>query len=151
MCILVAARKARPSTSLLILSLLVGSASKRDLRTICGLGDQHLCQSRPSCTPLGPALRSGLAHVLLPDLVLPSWLISSMSLETCVVRQMGCCLSWLGTFSELFEGPLYFCICSFVQKLPLYPRKYIKCALKCIFNVMGGRDVPWEILNTKMK
>ena len=38
---------------------------------------------RPSCSPLGPALapwHSGLGPtlVLIPDLVLPSWLISSM-------------------------------------------------------------------------
>ena len=40
--------------------------------------DQHLCQSRPSCAPSGPALGSGLALVLIPDLVLPSWLVSSI-------------------------------------------------------------------------
>ena len=40
--------------------------------------DQHLFQSRPSCAPSGPALGSGLALVLIPDLVLPSWLVLSI-------------------------------------------------------------------------
>ena len=40
--------------------------------------DQHLCQSRPLCRPSVSALGSGLTLVLIPDLVLPSWLVWSI-------------------------------------------------------------------------
>ena len=52
--------------------------SKTNLEGVVLCQDQHLCQSRPSCTPSGPALGSGLTLVLIPDLVPPSQLVSSM-------------------------------------------------------------------------
>ena len=40
--------------------------------------DQHCVGPRPSCAPSGPALGSGPTLVLIPDLLLPSRLVSSI-------------------------------------------------------------------------